>query len=151
MTMRSALIQNTIRNSYKELLKKEWADENIRFWEDVESFREQSTKNNKNIERDAKRIYDQYFSEKSSDEINVPHNSMINLKEKISKQEYDADMYDAVQQAVFSTMIESFNRWKVEGSKAEAKLESKLEGKKPILTSSERPVSPIEKRIRSIY
>lgn len=59
-----------MKNAYKEQLKKEWADENIEFWESVEELKKINGTPNFTVQ--CKKLVETFIKEGSPKSLNIP-------------------------------------------------------------------------------
>jgi len=104
------------KQMFREFLQSEWSAENLLFWEDVDYF--QKVEGPENIIREGTKIYEKYFTERPTLELNLSFIHMkkvrINVNEaKNDPEKWSNEMYNEAQKAMFHLMAtDSFVRFK---------------------------------------
>ncbi|KAJ3445297.1 electron carrier/ protein disulfide oxidoreductase [Anaeramoeba flamelloides] len=94
---------------FKEFLCQELTQENIMFFQHVKIFKQESS-TKKQIQKNAKTIIDKYIKPGSLFEINIISQSRKKIMDEHKKENYELNMFDKAQEAVFYHM--KLNSWR---------------------------------------
>ncbi|KAJ3423658.1 hypothetical protein M0812_30192 [Anaeramoeba flamelloides] len=93
---------------FKEFLCEELNQENILFFQDVKSFK-QEFRSQKKMQQKAKKIYKKYIIPGSLFEINIISKDRKDIIEQIENKKFKSNMFDNAQETIFRHM--NFNSW----------------------------------------
>eukprot|EP00164_Ancoracysta_twista_P006291 GFYU01008740.1.p1 GENE.GFYU01008740.1~~GFYU01008740.1.p1 ORF type:complete len:369 (+),score=101.81 GFYU01008740.1:86-1108(+) len=101
---------------FEAYLEKEYSQENIQFWQEVNEYRK-ILDNNTRVQK-ARHLYDVYVRDGSKRQINIPFGLQDGVTKEIaalegSSEDWPADMFDRAQEHIFVIMeLDNFRRFK---------------------------------------
>ncbi|CAK8697542.1 unnamed protein product [Clavelina lepadiformis] len=108
VTLRMILNNKQTYKIFEQFLEDEHSDENLEFWSDVNTFREESTKKKK---KHAQKIYSRFIKESSKREVNLDFSVRKQMERDLKTCE--AEIFDDAQEIIFQLMDKgSFIRFK---------------------------------------
>ncbi|KAJ3439031.1 electron carrier/ protein disulfide oxidoreductase [Anaeramoeba flamelloides] len=97
---------------FQEYLCKEFNQENLMFWQDVKSFK-QNCVTQRQITKTAKQIISKYIKPESLFEINIAFQCRMGILNQLKKRDFTIEMFDEAHKIVFDHLnLNSFDKFK---------------------------------------
>lgn len=93
---------------FREYLKKELADENILFWEEVRRWKASET-----FEGEAMALYTNYLAESAETQVNIPGKMRSEIKKALDEGGFDRTVFDRADMEIYKLMVrDNYARFK---------------------------------------